>query len=445
MKKTSFPHSLLIMMAFIAIAAILTWIIPAGNYERVLNTESGREVVVPGSYQQTEAQPANFFDVFVAIPLGFISGADVIALVFIIGGAFYVIDKTGALQAGLSWLIGRFKNAKTGVLIIVGLLFATAGALNNLQEEIIALVPVVLIMTNRLRFSPLVAVGISAGCAAVGASFSPINPFQVGIAQRIADVPLLSGSTYRMIFLFIAVGFWLYWVLRYGKRTEQSDHPEEVPHQTISTRHAIILNLVWITFTVMVYGIIKFEWGFNEMSGLFFLTGLVSGFVGQLGINGTAKAYVEGFREMAFAAIIIGLARGIYVVLEQGNIIDSIVHGIFTPLQELPLALSAGGMMVAHMLIHIPVTSVSGQAVLTMPLLTPLADLIGLSRQVVILAYQYGAGITDIITPSNGALMAILAAAGVSYKDWFSFIWKPLIILFLIALVSIVIAILIHL
>jgi uncharacterized ion transporter superfamily protein YfcC len=170
-----------------------------------------------------------------------------------------------------------------------------------------------------------------------------------------------------------------------------------------------------------VKGMISWGWGFNELSAAFFLMGLVVGALGRLGVGGTAEAYVKGFQAMTYAAVLIGFARAIYVVLEDGRIVDTLVHAMFTPLEGLPVLASALGMAVAQAAVHVPVPSVSGQAVLTMPVLVPLSDLLGLSRQVTVLAYQYGAGLCDLITPTNGALMAILGIAGVRYENWMRF------------------------
>jgi uncharacterized ion transporter superfamily protein YfcC len=166
--------------------------------------------------------------------------------------------------------------------------------------------------------------------------------------------------------------------------------------------------------------------------------GVLVGWIGKLGVNGTAKAYSEGFSEMIFAGIIVGLARSIYLVLNEGQIIDTIIYGLFTPVQNLPASAAGLGMMASQALLHIPVPSTSGQAVLTMPLLAPVADLTGMSRQVVVLAYQYGAGLMDLVTPSNGAIMAILAAAKISYNDWIKQAWKPILVLFGLGALSIV-------
>ena len=309
---------------------------------------------------------------------------------------------------------------------VVSLLFATGGALENMQEEIIALIPVLLILTRTLGYDPLTAVAMSAGAAFVGSAFSPINPFQVGIAQKLAELPLLSGGLFRMFFLMVALTMWVAGTMRYASRTRTSPQPidgERDGDRIVSVRssHTAVLLLVLVTFGVLVYGILSLGWGFDQMSALFFIMGIVVGLIGGLGVTGTAEAFAKGFRSMAYAAILVGFARAIYVVLDQGQIVDTIVHGFFTPIEGLPVALSGFGMMFVHTAIHVPVPSVSGHAVLTMPILVPLSDLLGLSRQVTVLAYQYGAGLCDLLTPTNGALMAILATAGVPYERWFKF------------------------
>lgn len=439
--KISFPHPMIIMLAFVGLAAILTYLIPAGSFDRVLDESTGREIVVEGSFKYVEKSPVSIGETFLSVPEGIIEGAEVVVLILIIGGAFYVVDKTGAFQAGLESLIYRFDKAKAGLLALVGVLFATAGALNGLQEEIIAMVPVLMILTQRIGYTKIAGVAISLGAALIGGSFGPSNPFSVIIAQKVAEVPVFSGGLYRMVFLILALTFWIIYIIRTGKDQDNLDPITGDKPAKLSRSHSIILLLVAVTFTVMIYGLTNWDWDYNEMSAIFFAMGLTVGIIGKLGINGTARAYSEGFAELIFAGIIVGLARSIYLVLQEGQIIDTIIYALFNPLEDLPLALSAFGMMVAQAILHIPVPSTSGQAVLTMPLLTPIADLIGMSRQVVVLAYQYGAGIMDLVTPSNGGLMAILAAAGISYKDWIQYAWKPIVVIFLIASVSVILGI----
>jgi uncharacterized ion transporter superfamily protein YfcC len=292
-----------------------------------------------------------------------------------------------------------------------------------MQEELIAFVPVLLLLVRRLGFNALIAVAISLGASAVGASFSPINPFQVGIAQKVAGLPLLSGWELRSVALTVAWVIWIAGTMRFARRSRVPPEAAETGGAAVAGgRQTVILGLVLLTFVVFVVGVTKYGWDFDQLSALFFLMGVAAGLVGRLGLGGTAEGYVEGFRSMAFAALLIGFARGIYIVLDQGHVVDTIVHGLFAPVAALPTTLAALGMMGVQALVHVPVPSTSGQAVLTMPLLGPLSDLIGLSRQVTVLAYQYGAGLCELVTPTNGALMAMLAASGVRYEDWLRFV-----------------------
>ena len=427
MKRLRFPHPIALLAGCIFLGAALSYVLPAGQYERREDPATGRSVVVPGTYQLVESTPVGFFDALVAIPRGMADRADVIFLIFLIGGAFAVVDETGALRAGVGWLVARLRNREVLMIPVVSLAFATEGVISNMQEEIIALIPTLPILTSRMGFAPLTAVSMSAGAAIVGSAFSPINPFQVGIAQNLAEVPLFSGGLFRLASLALALGLWIFATMRHARRTRivpevgQGRDPDD---GGLEGNHAAILALVLGTFGVMVFGILRLGWDFDQMSALFFMTGVVAGVVGGLGVAGTAEAYVRGFQSMTYAALLVGFAGGIFVVLDQGRIVDTIVQGLFNPLTGLPVALSTVGMMAAHAVVHVPVPSVSGQAVLTMPILVPLSDLLGLARQVTVLAYQFGAGLCDLITPTNGALLAVLAAGGVEYQAWLKFVLK---------------------
>lgn len=443
MSRLRFPHPLTLLTAFILLAAALSYVIPAGRYQRADHPVTGQSVVVPGTYEQVAATPVGPFDAIVAIPRGMLAAGDVVFLVFLIGGAFAVFDATGALRRGIGWLIERLEGREAYAIPIVSLAFAMGGVLQNLQEEIIALVPALIILTRRLGYTPLTAVSISAGAAFVGSAFSPINPFQVQIAQKVSDVPLASGSAFRLVFLALALGLWIWWTMRHAQRTRSVAEalPGGQEDGEPTRRDGLIFGIVGATFAVLVYGLLGLGWGFDEMSALFFIMGVVVGLVGLLGVTGTANAYAEGFRSMAYAALLIGFARAILVVMTDGGIVDTIVRALFVPLENLPLALSAIGMVFAQAIIHVPVPSVSGQAVLTLPVLVPLSDLLGLARQVTILAYQYGGGLCDLVTPTNGALMAILASAGVRYEEWIKFCFPRYLGLVALGIVSIFIAI----
>ena len=419
-----FPHPLVLLVLCVLAAAILTWVLAPGEYERRADPAAQREVVVAGTYHAVSAAPVGPFQALVAVPKGMSDAASIIFYVFLVGGAFAVVERTGALGRLVNGLTRRLAGRGMWVIPVVGFVFAWGGILIQMQEELIAFVPVLLLLVRRLGFNALTAVAMSLGVAAVGAAFSPINPFQVGIAQKVAGVELLSGLGFRSAFLAVAWVAWTAATMRFARRTRVA--PEAAPAGSepgvaAGWRQVVVLAIVLATFAAFVIGVTRFGWDFEQLSGLFFLMGLAAGLVGGLGLGGTADGYVEGFRSMAFAALLIGFARGIYVVLNEGHVVDTIVHGLFTPIAALPTTLSALGMMAVQAVIHVPVPSTSGQAVLTMPLLVPLSDLIGLPRQVTVLAYQYGAGLCELLTPTNGALMAMVAASGVRFEEWLRF------------------------
>ena len=443
LRRLRFPHPLTLLTAVVLAAAALSYVLPAGEYERRDDPETGRSIVVPGSYQEVEANRIGIFDAIVAIPRGMAGRADVVFLIFLIGGAFAVFDATGALRRGIAWLVERLEGREILAIPVVSLAFAAGGVTENLQEEIIPLVPALMLLTKRLGYSPMVGVAVSAGSAFVGSAFSPINPFQVLTAQEVADVAPLSGSGFRLVFLAVALGLWIWWTMRYAARTRVEAETAEAAESEAAPgwRDLTIFGIVAATFGVLVWGLLSLGWDFDHMSALFFVMGVVVGIVGRLGITGTAEAYAQGFKSMGYAALLIGFANAIYVVMDDARIIDTIVRGLFIPLAELPLALSAIGMSAAQGVLHFAVPSVSGQAVLTLPVLVPLSDLLGLSRQITILAYQYGAGLCDLITPTNGALMAILAASGVRYEEWLRFVVPRYLMLMALGAVALVIAI----
>ncbi|MCH2466299.1 MAG: YfcC family protein [Gemmatimonadetes bacterium] len=438
------PHPLVLLTGCIILASMASYVLPAGEFERSMDEETGKIAVVAGTYQQVEQTPVNLFLAMVALPRGMVDAGGVIFLVFLIGGALTVVDETGALRRGISSLVRALKGRDLLIIAAISLFFATGGVVQNMQEEIIPLIPVVLIVTSRLGFTPLVAMAISAGAAFVGSAFSPINPFQVLIAQDAAGVIPVSGWAFRVVFLLIALVFWIGMTMRYAVRTRVA--PEigrtEDPEDSLGPRDWVILSMLLCTFVLMGY---LARIGFNHMSAAFFIMGVLAGAVSGMGPSRIAQAYVNGFRQMAYAALLIGFARTIYVVLLDGRIIDTIVYGMFQPLESLPSLTSALGMVVAQAAIHVPIPSVSSQAVLTMPVLIPLSDLLEISRQVTVLAYQYGAGLCDLVTPTNGALMAILAAAGVRYEDWIKFTGPLYLGLIALGAVSIAVGISINL
>jgi len=459
MTGARFPHPLTLLVGCILVAAALTYVVPAGEYDRREDPATGRMVVVPGSFHPVPANPLGPLAIALSIPKGIAEAVSVVAVIFLGGAAFVVVDRTGALRVALMVLVRALGGRRMLAIPICSAFFAVGGVMENMQEEIIALVPVLLLLTRRLGFDNLTAVAMSVGSAAIGASFSPMNPFQVGIAQQLAEVELFSGAAFRTAVLLPAFAVWVLYTMRHvsklaggpagSGRYVPSAAPLDDPADDAadaqaaalgSGRAAVILGLVVVAFAIFITGLIQLGWGFDELSAILIVMGILAGVIGRLGVNGTADAFVQGFREMAFAAMIVGIARAISVVLTEGRIIDSVINALFTPLAALPAAAAAISMMLVHNAIHVPVPSVSGQAALTMPILVPLSDLLNISRQVTILAYQYGAGLCELLTPTNGALMAVLAASGVRYDQWLKFVLPMWLLLTAIGAAAILIA-----
>lgn len=433
-----FPHPLTLLVGCILVAAALTWMLPAGKYERREDPVTGRNVVVAGTYRGVDPQPVGPFQAVVAIPKGIVDAASVIALIFLIGGGFTVVERTGTFLRLVHALVRRLRGRGILVIPVASVPFALGGIMMQMQEELIAFAPVLLLLVRQLGFTPTTAVAMSLGPAAIGAAFSPVNPFQVIIAQKVAELPPASGFGFRVAFLLPALGIWIAGTMYQAGKTRSVPQTSGIEEPTsVNWRDVSVLLAILAAFALYFYGAQRLGWEFNELAALFFVIGALAGVLGRLGVAGTADAFVDGFRSMTLAALLVGFARAIYVVLNEGQVVDTIVHGLFTPIASLPPTLSAIGMMVVQGAIHVPVPSTSSQAVLTMPLLVPLSDLIGLSRQVTVMAYQYGAGLCDAITPTNGALMAMLAAAGVRYEEWLRFmlpLWAGLLVLAAIAL-----------
>lgn len=447
--RLRFPHPFVILVAATLVAAALTWVLPAGEFDRREDAETGRKVVVAGTFHPVAAQPAGVVAAVAAIPRGLVRAADVVAFVFLVGGAFSVVDATGALRRVVDVLADRLGSRRGWVVPLLCGVFALGGALENLQEEIIALVPVLLLLCRRLGFDPLVTVAASIGAASVGSAFSPVNPFQAVLAQKLAGLPALSAWELRVGLGLLALAVWTWATWRVaatpGKRAGGQIETATVAGPATEPAPAgrapgVVLGLVGLAFAAFVWGVVRLKWGFEEMTVPFFLMGVLAGLVGGLGFGGTAEAFLRGFRDMSFAALLIGFARGILVVLEDGHVVDTLVAGLFTPLQGLPVGVAAAGMVGGQAVLHFAVASVGGQAALTLPILVPLADLLGLSRQAVVLAYQTGAGLCELLIPTNGALMAILGASGVSYGRWLRFVLPVYAVLLAVGLAATVLA-----
>jgi uncharacterized ion transporter superfamily protein YfcC len=436
------PHPLVLMLGGIAIAAALTWILPAGEFDRREDPATGRRVAVAGSYHRVEARPVGPLAAIVAVPRGFVEGAEVIAVVLFVGGAWVLVDRLGTMTAVVGALVGFFRTRGFLAIPLVSIFFAVMGALENMEEEIIPLMPVLLLLGGGLGIDPVAVVGMSAGAAMIGSAFGPTNPFQAGIALKLAQLPPLAGGLLRLTMFVLGVGGWIAFTMRYAARNRiPAAAPSQDGESRMDRKHAIALAAMLTPMALYVYGALRLDWGLNELSGAFFVGAIVAGMVGGLGLAASMIAYLDGMQALLPAAFMVGLARSISLVLTDGRVVDSILNTLASSLARLPAVATAFLMVPVQALVHVAVPSVSGQAVLTMPLMVPLADLLSFSRQVPVLAYQMGAGLTELFTPTNGAIMAILLGAGVRYEHWLKFASKAVIVPLLVGLAGIAAAV----
>lgn len=414
------PHPFVLLLAAVGVAAALTWVVPAGEYQRRTDAATGRTVVIAGTYALVPATPVGLMAAVLAVPRGVIAGADVIVSILFVGGAFALLDATGALSRLVGSLIGLTRRPRT-IVIAVSLAFATLGAVENMQEEIVALVPVLVLLSRGLGFGAITALAMSVGAAAVGAAFGPTNPFQTGIALRFAELPSLTIPALRFGLLAAAVATWIAWTLVMTARDDVRHAQPVSANERASVRDGVLLAFLLLPFVPYVYGVLRLDWGFNELSALFLVAGFAVGFGSGRDLTATTTSFLKGMESMLTAALFVGVARAISLVLTDGRVIDTIVYSLAVPLAGLPGTMAALMMVPMHTLLHLPVPSVSGQAVLTMPIMAPLSDLLGVSRDAMVIAYQTGAGLADLFVPTNGALLAILLSAGVPYGRWLRF------------------------
>ena len=416
------PHPLVLLLFAVAVAAVLTWILPPGEFDRRDDPVTHRNVVVAGTYHAVAPAPVGPFAAVVAIPRGIAEAADVIALILLAGGAWVVVDRIGALGRLVNALVGGLRHRGLLAIPVIAIFFAAMGALENMQEEIIPLVPVLLVLGTGLGIDAVSVVAMSAGAAMIGSAFGPSNPFQAGIAMQLAQLPVATAGVLRLGMLAVAITLWIAWTMRHAAKMRTA-MPEvrTVGHAPVSIRDVLVLLIVSAPVVIYVYGSLKLGWGFNELSAAFLIAGVAAGLVGGLGAGGTTAAYIEGMQSVISAGVLIGVARSISLVLSDGHVIDTILQSVATTLGSASPTGAVLLMIPAHSLIHVAVPSVSGQAVLTMPVFVPLTDLLHLPRLSAVLAYQMGAGLTELLTPTNGALMAVLLAAGVPYQRWLRF------------------------
>jgi len=433
------PHAFVLLLAGVIVAIGLTWTLPAGEYQRRTDEASGRSVVVPGTYARVEPAPVGLMPGIMAVPRGIVAGADVVLVVLFVGGVFGLLDATGALGRLVGSLVGLTRQPRI-VVVAVCLAFATLGALENMHEEIVAMIPVMLVLSRGLGFGAITALAMSIGSAVVGSAFGPTNPFCSGIALKFAELPALSQPALRFGLFGAAVAVWIVWTLVMASRDDVKPEVTHASTEPATSRDFLLLAIALVPFVPYVIGVLKWDWGFNELSGLFLVAGFAIGLASGRGPSDTAVSYLKAMEGMLAAALFVGVARGISVALTDGKVLDTILYSLATPLSQVSGSVAMVLMVPMQALLHIPIPSMSGQAVLTMPIMAPLCDLLGRSRDAAVIAYQTGAGLMDMITPTNGALLAMLLGARVSYGRWLRFVIPGAILVSIVGLIGIVLA-----
>ena len=467
------PETALVIFFIIVLAGLLTWFIPAGEFETTQIEVPGvgaREVVVPGSYQQIENDETAIWPrvrhtvgmILMAPILGFIDedASSIIAFVLLVGGAFAVLQKTGAVDAALRRLVHASQKSKTFEALLIPMfmtLFSLGGAVFGMSEETIPFVLIFVPLALALGYDSIVGMAIPFVGASAGFAAAFLNPFTIGVAQGIADVPLFSGIAFRIVLWVVTTSVTTGFVMWYARRIRNApalSPVNEIDQQkrrdgdgldsgdlTFTSRQRIVLALFFLGMGLLVFGVLVFKWYILEIAALFVALGLGMGLAGGLGGNGTARAFMDGARDLVATALIIGLARGILVVLQDGQVIDTILFAVSTALEGMGATVAASMMFVAQTAINFFVPSGSGQAALTMPLMAPLADLLGVSRQIAVLAYQMGDGFTNLIIPTAPVLMGALSLAGVPWTKWARWMLPLQIVLFVLGLLTLTIAV----
>lgn len=432
------PDALVIICIILVLITALTWVIPAGVFERSM--VEGREQVIAGTFQRVEASPQSPWQLLLAPIRGFRAAADIIGFVLLVGGAFSMLTATGAIDAGLNRVV-RFANENPAlrhtVVPLLMVLFSIAGCTFGMSEENLVFIMITIPLARSMGYDKLVGVAIPFLASAAGFAGASINPFTVGIAQGIAGLPPGSGATYRWlvwgVFTTIAIVFVMRYILRLEKNKVQSPLKgiagQEVfadvqAPEAFNARHLTIILLFVLSLALLMYGSNNLGWYIEDISALFIALGLLAAILGKLGVKRTVLAFGRGAGDMLNAAIIIALSRSVLVVADDGRIIDTMLYYLASMVDDFPREVSVQGMFIVQGIINVFIPSGSGQAAITMPLMTPLADLLDISRQTAVLAFQFGDGLLNVIIPTSAVTMGILSIAGIPYKIWVTWVWK---------------------
>ena len=452
MKKV--PDTLVIVLVILFLFAGLTWIIPSGEYAR--KEMKGRLVVVPGSYQVAEPAEQGIGAFLMAPIKGFVSASQIIGFIFLVGGAFSIINRTGAINSGLERIISFSVNNpkyKSWIIPFLMVIFSLCGATFGMSEEVLVFILISIPLARSLGYDSITGVAIPFIGAGAGFAGAITNPFTIGIAQGIAELPPFSGIEYRIavwaILTLVAIIFVMIYANNVFKNPafspvyeidmlrEKEDHLKE-GHSELTSVRKLILGLLFFSVIFLVYGVQEFDWYINEIAALFIALGIVSAILAKLSLDETVTSFKDGAKDMITAALVVGLSKGVLIIATEGKIIDTILYHVATAAEGFHPAVSVQVMFLVQSFINFFVPSGSGQAALTMPIMSPLSDLLGITRQTAVLAFQFGDGLSNMIIPTSGVTMGVLAIAKIPYDKWFKWMLPLFILLMLTAMVLLI-------
>ena len=431
-------NPMLFLVVVMIIVVIASYLVPAGSFERVYDAAVDRDIVVPGSFQYTEQNPIGFFDLMMSLTLGIQNASYIIAFLLIIGGMFAIMDGTGAINAGLANVVRATRGKELIMIPVLMTVFGLMSCFCANFEEFLAFVPLILAVSLSMGFDSMTAMGIVFGSVAAGYGGAATNAFTVGVAQSIAGLPMFSGMTLRLVLFVALLLVSMAYVMWHANRVKK--HPEKSPCRTadlenakkyvldveniapLTGRQKLVLVVLLLAILWTIYGVLVHGYYIDELAAVFLTAGVVAGPLGGARPSRICDDFLKGAANMLAPCMMIGMANAVVLMMTDAGIIDTIIYALSNLLLGLPSALLAIGMFVVQTLFNLVVPSGSGQAAITMPLMAPLADMVGVTRQTAVLAYQLGSTFTDLIGPTSGEILVAGAMCGIAYPKWFKWL-----------------------
>ena len=439
------PHTYILLSGILIFVAIMANFIPAGEFQRVEDPVSGNMVVVPGTFQYVEGNPPGIFDVFVAIQNGFVSAADIIFFIIFAYSFVHIMIKNGTFDAVLGTMIRKLGNKIELLIPVCMLTFGILGATMGLYEEAYGLLPIFIGMAVALGYDPVVGGAIVFIGVSTGFSAAIINPFTVGIAQEIAGVPMFSGAGFRVLCFIVFMSASILYTFNYARKVKKdptksvlhgtnvnlsyNSSQEELKQRVLTTRNKLCIVVFIVTIAMLLYGTMELDWYINELAAWFLMMMIVAGKVGGFTFTEIADSLVEAAKAMTFGILVCGFSRGVLQILNTSQITDTIVYGLSSLLEGKSTFVSAFGMLGVQNLINFFISGSTSQATITMPIMAPVAELIGLNKQIAVLAFQFGDGFSNMFWPTVVAFECGLM--GIPINKWYKFI-APLFVIMVV-------------